>query len=87
MNWLLFSCQQATELVEKREFVSLSLIESIRFKAHILVCSACRSYKKQSDLIGKMVHRMANSAISEQKALKMDTTAKAKIVQKLKEVK
>ena len=87
MNWLFFSCQHATELVEKREFVSLSLLEKIRFKCHTLLCTACRSYEKQSVLIEKMVHRMTNSSISKQETPKMDAAARAKILEKLKEAK
>ncbi|MFT6795609.1 MAG: hypothetical protein ACJART_000744 [Maribacter sp.] len=85
MNWLLFSCQHATELVEKQEFVSLSLMEKIRFKGHTLVCAACRSYENQSVLIEKMLHDMTNSSITKQETAKMDVTSKSRILKKLKQ--
>lgn len=85
MNWLFFSCQHATEFVEKREFVSLSLMEKIRFKGHVTMCKACRSYERQSALLEKMIHYITNLSISKQETLKMDDIIKAKILVKLKE--
>ncbi len=86
MNNLFFSCQHATELVEKREFVSLSLMEKVRFKGHMLMCRACRSYEKQSALMEKMFHHSFNSTENRQNAPKMDDSAKNKILEKLKKV-
>ncbi len=82
---IFFSCKHATELVEKKQFVKLSLLEKVRFKGHMLICSACRSYEKQSALMEKMFHRINNSSIPEQEIPKMNDTAKTRILEILKE--
>jgi predicted anti-sigma-YlaC factor YlaD len=48
MQILFLSCLKATELVEKRLHVKLSLADRLRLKLHLTMCSACANYEKQS---------------------------------------
>ena len=48
---MLLSCKKASELIEKKSNFSLSFVESLRLKLHIVVCGACESYRKKSSLI------------------------------------
>lgn len=45
---LMISCKKSTELTEKHIHFNLSLAETIQWRLHTAVCSACKSYKKQS---------------------------------------
>lgn len=83
MNWLFFSCQHVTELVEKKQFVPLSLMERIKFKGHILICNACRSYERQSALLEDMFYQMTDSSVPEKQMHVMDNKTKVKILKKL----
>lgn len=86
MNFLFFSCQHATELVEKKEIVSLTLIEKIRFRTHLTMCSACRSYERQSALLEEMFGRAISWYIPKNEDEKLDASSKAKILDELRKV-
>jgi len=49
---------------------------------HLAFCKACKSYEKQSALIGKAIGRLMTSSPQDQMA--MDGTAKQKILDKIK---
>lgn len=51
MNILLITCKKATELTEKRTHFGLTIPETIRWRMHLAVCTACRTYEKQSRFI------------------------------------
>jgi hypothetical protein len=53
MHILFLSCLKATELIEKKFHVKLSLSERIQLKAHTMMCDVCNNYEKQSGLIEK----------------------------------
>ncbi|MCG2462686.1 hypothetical protein K8352_18130 [Flavobacteriaceae bacterium F89] len=78
-----FSCKRITEMVESKEVDKLSFRDRIRYNTHLALCKACRSYEKQSALIGKALSRMMFEPQEDQK--KMDGTAKQKILEKIKE--
>ncbi len=80
----MYSCQEATELIERRAVVPLSLEQRIKLRAHISMCSACQSYERQSLLMEKIIQRLINSPESKEKPIKMKDTTKAKILEKLK---
>lgn len=42
------NCKKATEMVEQNEFVRLSFIQHLKLKFHLAICSACKTYHKQS---------------------------------------
>ena len=55
MNLFFLSCKRTTELIEKRDVESLSIIEKLQLNLHVSMCNACKSYEKQSQIIGKAV--------------------------------
>ncbi len=51
MHFLFLSCLKATELIEKKLHIKLSVKEKLRLKVHKSMCNACRRYDKQSKII------------------------------------
>lgn len=52
------SCKMATELIEKRTVVALSLKERIQRWVHLSICDGCTSYKRQSQFLDSFfLHR------------------------------
>lgn len=47
----MISCDKATELVEKKSSIGISLIELIQLRFHNLICKGCKIYETQSKLI------------------------------------
>ena len=74
MQTLFLSCLKATELIEKQMYFGLSKTEKIQLSAHKKMCSACKNYEKQSQLIDKAILASSNSELSEidLKELKMN---------------
>jgi len=58
-HYIWYSCQRATELIEKKYVAELSLIEEVKLKMHLGICGACKKYSKQSALIEKIVKEIA----------------------------
>lgn len=52
----MLSCKKATELVEKKSLVGLSLRENMRLHIHSSMCDGCTAYQKQSLLIDKILY-------------------------------
>lgn len=77
-----FSCLRITEMVESKEATNLSFWEGVRYKTHLAFCKVCRSYEKQSRLIGQALSRMMSSPPKDLKS--MDATTKKKIMDKIK---
>ncbi|MCB9188669.1 MAG: hypothetical protein H6599_05235 [Flavobacteriales bacterium] len=50
-NKLEWSCQKATELIDKKLVIKLSFKENLQLKVHKGICDACRTYEKQSRLL------------------------------------
>lgn len=57
---LMLSCQKATELVEKRSLFPLNPVEKTQLFLHMQVCSACRTYIKQSDTLDQVLKDFLN---------------------------
>ena len=43
------SCKKASELVEKKIYFRLNLIEKIQLNLHTVMCDVCKCYKKKSE--------------------------------------
>lgn len=57
MRFMMISCKKATELVDKRQAVGLSLVERIKLGMHTAMCDACRLYEKQSTRIETLLRK------------------------------
>ncbi|WP_430968102.1 hypothetical protein [Spongiimicrobium sp. 2-473A-2-J] len=84
MNIMFLSCKQVTELVEKKQLVGLSTIESMRFRLHVVMCAACKSYERQSLLIEQALKRMIQVSRSDKDAAQLHPDTKLKILEKIK---
>lgn len=58
MSKLFLSCLKATEFIEKRMHIKLSFKENLQLKIHLLMCSACSKYEKQSLFLEKGIKNM-----------------------------
>lgn len=78
MNKLFLSCLKATELIEKQLIFKLNRKEEIQLKAHKLMCSACTSYEKQSQIIEKGIENstQAEFSIEDVESLKKEISKK-----------
>jgi predicted anti-sigma-YlaC factor YlaD len=61
MNKMMLSCVRATELMELKEVVPLSITKKIQLKMHVAMCSGCRNYMKQTKLINQLLNKTFNS--------------------------
>ena len=57
MNAMLLSCVKATKLIEMKEYVPLRLIQTMQLHMHTAMCSGCRNYVKQSQLINQLLQK------------------------------
>lgn len=71
-----------TEMVESKEENKLSFGHQIRYNMHLATCKACKSYEKQSDLIGKALSRLMPSP--DEDPVPMEDTSKQKILDSIK---
>ena len=78
MHILFLSCFKATELIEKKIYFKLSIIEKLQLAAHKSMCSACSNYEKQTYMIDRaMSHMVEPEDISiDLEKLKKETKSK-----------
>lgn len=57
MNAIMLSCIKATELMERKELIPLSLMQKMQLKMHVAMCSGCRNYMKQTALVNKLLNK------------------------------
>ena len=60
---IIYNCKQATFLIEKKAIEKLSFREAVQLRIHLLGCSFCRLYKKQSRVINEMVHELFRTSM------------------------
>ena len=76
MDKAMISCECAGQLIEKKQEMKLSLADRMKLKFHLMMCSICRTYEKQSKLLGEWLKKQ--SEFPSRKALD-------KLKQKIKE--
>ncbi len=52
------NCEKVTLLIEKKQSVPLSLMDSLYMKIHLANCEVCRTYQKQSAVINYMADKI-----------------------------
>lgn len=60
MHFLFLSCLKATELIEKKLHIKISLKEKLRLKIHKSMCNACRRYDKQSKIMDIVLRKYSS---------------------------
>jgi len=84
MNILMLSCKKSSELIEKKMYFRLTLIERIQLAMHISMCDACKNWKKQSKHLDKMLHKHINEQVKENDDIRLADEKKQEIILKLK---
>ncbi|MGY3053285.1 hypothetical protein ACVWYG_001483 [Pedobacter sp. UYEF25] len=81
------NCKKATFLIEKKQTGKITIREQLELKIHMMGCSLCRIYEKQSLLINKMVKDFFSSQEEEKSSLdeKFKKKLQAEIEKKLKD--
>ena len=57
-----YNCHKATLLIEKKLIDKITFGEEIGLRIHLVGCSVCRIFGKQSHMINKMVQQLFHSA-------------------------
>jgi hypothetical protein len=55
---IIYNCKQATFLIEKKEQGGISFRQEIELRIHLMGCSMCQLYGKQSRMINSMVRQL-----------------------------
>lgn len=55
MSKIIISCDDATTISDKKQYVEASLWERMRMSYHMLFCKNCRVYDKQNTIITKAI--------------------------------
>lgn len=82
MNYLFLPCIKATELIEKRELVTLTFAEKIQLNFHLSMCKACRAYQWQSRQLKRALENWISLDKSPDHSLSFE--CKSKILKNLK---
>lgn len=80
MNFILFSCQKATFLIEKSYDKPLSFLAKLQLRMHLKICKKCSEYQKQSLVIENALKYNAID-ISNPSHFKLSDTSKIRIQQ------
>lgn len=78
-NLLMYSCANASALIEKKHSLKLSVSESLKLRMHLAFCRFCREYKKQSGLIEQALDQKK----APEKLIPADAALREKIIRSL----
>ena len=56
-----YNCRKATFLIEKEQISSLTLQEKLELDIHLIGCSMCQVFQKQSIVINRFVKNILNN--------------------------
>jgi predicted anti-sigma-YlaC factor YlaD len=59
-----YNCEKATFLIEKKLITKITFREQVELRIHLLGCSVCRIYQKQTGKINEMVRQLFHSAVN-----------------------
>ena len=68
------SCKEAVEFILKKEEGKLSFIQRMRLRRHLMICSLCRIFSLQNNLINKAFKQR------QQKQMMLSDQEKEKII-------
>lgn len=69
---VIHNCKKATLLIEKKNERRISPLEQLELGLHLIGCSVCRLYKKQSQLIDQMLGQSYKNSLEEKLTLDKD---------------
>lgn len=56
LNRISYNCKEATFLIEKKQICKITFKEQFKLRFHLIGCSICRIFLKQSVTINRMVN-------------------------------
>jgi hypothetical protein len=80
---IMHNCKQATFLIEKKMIGRLTFSEKIELRIHLIGCSFCRLYDKQSHMINNMVRQLFHSSMNPD--IKLDENFKKELQERIEE--
>jgi hypothetical protein len=83
MHFFFLSCFKATELIEKKIHLKLSVKEKIQLKTHKMMCAACTKYEKQSILLEKSIAKLSDIKSEPLNLEKLQRRINAQIAKKI----
>lgn len=57
MNILMLSCKKASDLIDKKSAVKLSMKENVMLHMHTAMCDGCKAYQKQSRILDELLSK------------------------------
>ena len=60
------NCKEITEQIEKENFKKLNWIRRIERTIHLILCKACRAYKKDSIALDSILEKRPKSNLNNQ---------------------
>ncbi|HWK04615.1 MAG TPA: hypothetical protein VNS58_13335 [Puia sp.] len=58
---IIYNCRRATELIGKKQLTALTLRERLELGIHLIGCSFCRLFQRQSILINRWVRGLLHA--------------------------
>lgn len=83
LKGIIYNCRQATFLIEKKQIKKLTFRENVELRIHLMGCSVCRIFQKQSILINRMVKNLIHD--SQNKDRKLDDDFKQNLQDKIED--
>ncbi|QXP65177.1 hypothetical protein [Polaribacter sp. HaHaR_3_91] len=83
LNKLTNSCKKTVELIDKKTFSKLSVIEKTKLKLHKSICKTCKAYEEQSKFLDQAVVKLYNQKQPHNK-VQLSADRKSKILEKIK---
>lgn len=78
-----YNCKKATFLIEKKLIGRITLREQLELRIHLLGCSVCRVYQKQTIKISEMIRQLFHNAVN--KETKLDDEFKKDLQDRIEE--
>lgn len=79
----MLSCKKASELIDKKSVVNLSMKENVMLHMHTAMCDGCKAYQKQSKILDELLNRHIHKIDETQVPLITNNELKQQIISKL----
>lgn len=79
MHKMFLSCLKATELIERKFQIELSVKEKLQLKIHTMMCDACSNYQKHSEFIEIGLQKIKTKEINQKEITELKKSIITKI--------
>jgi ribosomal protein S3AE len=80
---IIYNCKHATFLIEKRLAGKITFREGIELRIHLIGCSVCKLYDKQTRKISEMVRQLFQSSMNQ--GTRLDDNFKKELQERIEE--